>query len=236
MSIKGKPKIEKKVHGSQIAFGFGAASSNIKMYGVPKGGASVNQNQGSSIGGPAYSSGFGEKEYVEPWNYYSYYPVTLPLRRPYSGDPAILDAEEFGEAFDDVEYDENSINAAADLGLMEENVEPSMLFLQLPPTVPMVKQSATAADGHNVNGGKTCKLEDSPGGYMGKMLVYKSGAVKLKLGDTLFDVSPGLDCAFAQDVAVVDTTQKHCCAVAEIDKHVIVTPNVDSIINSIADL
>lgn len=29
-----------------------------------------------------------------------------------------------------------------------------------------------------------------PGGYMGKMLVYKSGAVKLKLGETLFDVSP----------------------------------------------
>lgn len=36
---------------------------------------------------------------------------------------------------------------------------------------------------------KGCSLEDLPAGYMGKMLVYKSGAVKLKLGDTLYDVS-----------------------------------------------
>lgn len=36
---------------------------------------------------------------------------------------------------------------------------------------------------------KGCSLEELPGGYMGKMLVYKSGAVKLKLGDILYDVS-----------------------------------------------
>ncbi|RDY12826.1 hypothetical protein CR513_02327, partial [Mucuna pruriens] len=29
-----------------------------------------------------------EKEYKEPWDYYSNYPVTLPLRRPYSRNPA----------------------------------------------------------------------------------------------------------------------------------------------------
>ncbi|KAF5188081.1 hypothetical protein FRX31_022332, partial [Thalictrum thalictroides] len=29
------------------------------------------------------------KEYAEPWNYYSYYPVTLPLRRPHSGNPGL---------------------------------------------------------------------------------------------------------------------------------------------------
>lgn len=34
-----------------------------------------------------------------------------------------------------------------------------------------------------------CGLEELPDGYMGKMLVYKSGAVKLKLGDILYDVS-----------------------------------------------
>lgn len=32
-------------------------------------------------------------------------------------------------------------------------------------------------------------LEDLPAGYMGKMLVYKSGAIKLKLGDILYDAS-----------------------------------------------
>ena len=32
-------------------------------------------------------------------------------------------------------------------------------------------------------------LEELSEGYMGKVLVYKSGAVKLKLGDALYDVS-----------------------------------------------
>ena len=83
--------------------------------------------------------------------------------------------------------------------LQEENLEPSMFFLQLPPTVPMMKQTGSTA-GHEVGSSsrpsgsigsvkKTCGLEELPAGLMGKMLVYKSGAVKLKLGDTLYDVS-----------------------------------------------
>ena len=37
---------------------------------------------------------------------------------------------------------------------------------------------------------KGCNLEELSRGHMGKMLVYKSGAVKLKLGEVLLDVSP----------------------------------------------
>lgn len=43
-----------------------------------------------------------------------------------------------------------------------------------------------------MGGRKECSLEDLSEGKLGKMLVYKSGAVKLKLGDVLFDVSPFL--------------------------------------------
>lgn len=70
--------------------------------------------------------------------------------------------------------------------------------------MPTVKRSATA-DGPEVTDSsrpsgsrppgvadtvkKTCSLDELPAGYMGKMLVYRSGAIKLKLGDTLYDVS-----------------------------------------------
>lgn len=37
--------------------------------------------------------------------------------------------------------------------------------------------------------GNRCSLDDLPAGFMGKMLVYKSGAIKMKLGDAIFDVS-----------------------------------------------
>lgn len=69
-----------------------------------------------------------------------------------------------------------------------------MLFLQLPPTLPIIKtghegasSSGSSRTVHSAN--KTCGLTELPAGLMGKMLVYKSGAVKLKLGDTIYDVS-----------------------------------------------
>ena len=74
-----------------------------------------------------------------------------------------------------------------------------MLFLQLPPTMPMIKRSATSDDRGVTDsvrrpGGartvkKTCALDELPAGFMGKMLVYRSGAIKLKLGESLYDVS-----------------------------------------------
>lgn len=74
-----------------------------------------------------------------------------------------------------------------------------MLFFQLPAKLPHFKRSATVkgkekaedatpSQGKGVSK-KESNLEELPGGYMGKMLVYRSGAVKLKLGDTLYDVS-----------------------------------------------
>lgn len=81
----------------------------------------------------------------------------------------------------------------------EENRATSMFFLHLPPNLPMLKQSATAngqqktnssgAPGGARNPEKPCSLGELPAGFMGKMLVYRSGAIKLKLGDTLYDVS-----------------------------------------------
>ncbi|XVF48914.1 hypothetical protein PTKIN_Ptkin03bG0226400 [Pterospermum kingtungense] len=238
-SAKTKPKFEKKVAPSQVAFGYGGASASIRSFGFHKGAS------GSSRDGGIHTPGLREgKEYKEPWDYYCYYPVTLPMRRPYSGNPEFLDEQEFASA--NTSFDENSVEPAVELGLMEENLEPSMLFLQLPPTVPMIKQRGSTAgnevDRSSMPAGsvgpvkKTCGLEDLPAGLMGKMLVFKSGAVKLKLGDTLYDVTPGLNCVFAQDVVAVNTEEKQCCVVGDLNKRAVLTPDVDSVLKSLVDL
>ncbi|XVE70697.1 hypothetical protein DITRI_Ditri10aG0091500 [Diplodiscus trichospermus] len=235
-SAKTKPKVEKKVESSRVAFGYGGASASIKSFGLPK--------RASRSSRETFNGLREEKEYKEPWDYYSYYPVTLPMRRPYSGNPELLDEDEF--ASENMTYVENSMEPAVELGLMEENLEPSMLFLQLPPTVPMIKQTGSTA-GHEVDTSsrpvwhagsqkKTCTLEELSAGHMGKMLVYKSGAVKLKLGDTLYDVTPGMNCVFAQDVVAVNTAEKQCCVVGELNKRVVLTPDVDSVLNRLDDL
>ncbi|TKY54428.1 DNA-directed RNA polymerase III subunit RPC4 [Spatholobus suberectus] len=238
-AMKAKHKVEKKVSASQIAFGYGGESTSIKSYGIPRGGSSANISQNSAF------SGVREKEYKEPWDYYSNYPVTLPLRRPYSGNPELLDEEEFGEAAESRTYDESASNPAMELGLLEENLEASMFLINLPPTLPMIKQLDTAG-GQDVNvkskppGGskdveKPCKLNEIPSGFMGKMVVYRNGAIKLKLGNTLYDVSSGMNCVFAQDVVSINTAQKHCCTIGEISKHVTITPDVDAIVDNLSD-
>uniref|UniRef100_A0A2P2QAS6 Uncharacterized protein n=1 Tax=Rhizophora mucronata TaxID=61149 RepID=A0A2P2QAS6_RHIMU len=45
-----------------------------------------------------------------------------------------------------------------------------------------------------------------------------------------------MDCAFAQDVVAINTAEKHCCVVAEIDKRATVAPDVDAILSGISDL
>ncbi|KAL3521406.1 hypothetical protein ACH5RR_019555 [Cinchona calisaya] len=221
-----------------------------------------------------------KREYKEPWDYnHSYYPVTLPLRRPYSGDPEVLDQDEFGEARTASENDESSINSASDLGLLEEGDGVKMLYLQLPANLPFGKRpagtdskerassstpggtvasamtkgkeipgsfsmvSGSAKGKEMVNNSmvtnfskKVCSLEELPPGYMGKMLVYKSGAVKLKLGDVLYDVSPGSNCTFAQDIVAINTSDKDCCDLGELSKRAVVTPDIDSLLDPVIHL
>ncbi|KAL3000408.1 hypothetical protein AAZX31_09G210900 [Glycine max] len=237
---KREPKVERK-SSVEVAFSLGSSSSHsLRTYGTSK-----SIDSGTSSGSPSKyfaneqirsiatedqndasnaSARKIKREYKEPWDYEnSYYPTTLPWRKPNSGDPEILDEKEFGEAATSVEYDENTVNSAAELEIL------------IPTPLPMDKQSNKGKEkiGTSTVSGEATKsknaLEELPRGYMGKMLVYKSGAIKLKLGETLLDVSPGSNCRCVQDVMAVNTAQKQCCNLGEISKRVVVVPNLDSI-------
>lgn len=82
----------------------------------------------------------------------------------------------------------------------EKSDEAQMLLFQFPKQFSLPKVSAGDAKGKSVireeddteikghNARKGCTLKELPAGFMGKLLVYRSGAVKLKLGESLFDV------------------------------------------------
>ncbi|CAA3008737.1 DNA-directed RNA polymerase III subunit rpc4-like [Olea europaea var. sylvestris] len=302
-----RPRAEKK-SSVQVAFSHGVASNSIRSFGKQR---ERKDDQGNVTGlrdlasdgteipnnmqltdaeicedfTDSTSSSISKKkgEYREPWDYdHSYYPITLPLRRPYSGDPEIHDEAEFGKAAAKLEYDENATTSASDLGLLEKADQSQMLFLQFPPNLPFAKrpdtvsrretadhlksstisetnQNVTAGNVPGVAGNSTgmkgkeimgsstypgssygsrkgCSLEELPEGYMGKMLVYRSGAVKLKMGDVLYDVSPGSDCTFAQNVVAVNTVDQHCCELGEFSKRAVLTPDIDSLLDHVIDL
>ncbi|XP_024190493.1 uncharacterized protein LOC112194494 [Rosa chinensis] len=144
------------------------------------------------------------------------------------------------------EYDESTINCASELGLLEQNAKEKLLFVQLPPTLPLVKRPTSAKGKEKVGSSapsekvgaarKGGSLEELSEGYMGKMLVYKSGAVKFKLGDALYDVSPGSDCIFSQDVAAINTAARKCCVLGELGQRVVITPDVDSLLDATIEL
>ncbi|GAB4858812.1 hypothetical protein Ancab_010290 [Ancistrocladus abbreviatus] len=238
-----------------------------------------------SLEGDEHASETDTKEYREPWDYNTNYPVTLPLRRPHSGDPEMLDEAEFGEGGRDMEYDESTINAASELRLLgfeEGNEKTRLLFFQFPAMLPLVEQSTRAKgkekDGSSASStpqgkgkekvgsstssrpagkgkervGSTTSsglglstssnevgrsrqsrgLENLAAGHVGKLLVYKSGAVKLKIGEILFDVSPGSDCNRPQDVVVINTKEQHCSYVGPIEKGAVVTADIDFLSDS----
>lgn len=223
-------KHEKKVLPSQIAFGAGGQSTYLKSYGTKGGSKSEN----------SAFNGVTEKEYKEPWELETEYPIVHPLRKPYSGNPEKLDEKEFGEAAESRTYDESAASSAVELDLLEENPEASAFFMKLPPVIPMIKKPDV--DGKDKRPGgyrgaaKLCKLNDLPPGLIGKMLVYKSGKVKLKLGNTLYDVSSGMNCIFAQEFAAINTAQKFCSALGEINKFATVTPDIDAALDCLSDL
>ncbi|XP_022549484.2 uncharacterized protein LOC106419349 isoform X2 [Brassica napus] len=221
-----RPKGEKKVAASQVAWMGGVVNS-------------ARSNRFSNGYAGAHGSNAPQEiSYQEPWDYYSYYPITLPLRRPNAGDPEVLDVDEF---IKDLGNHEEALNTAADLSLTEDSEEPKMLFMRLP-AVPLANQSATTENRGskpNIRGGaeKACDLKAaSANGFMGKLLVYKSGAIKMKLGEVLYDVSPGLKSEFAQDVMAVNTDEKNCCLVGDVYKHAVLTPDIDSILKDIDNM
>ncbi|KAB2618324.1 mediator of RNA polymerase II transcription subunit 20a-like [Pyrus ussuriensis x Pyrus communis] len=104
---------------------------------------------------------------------------------------------------------------ANDLDLLDENKATSMFFLQSQQYLPTIKQS-TKADGPEAT--KSSGRPGSACNMQSFMLVYRSGAIKLKLGDSLFDVSSGMKCGFAQDVVVTNENEKGFGIISELNK------------------
>ncbi|XP_049283057.1 DNA-directed RNA polymerase III subunit RPC4 [Anopheles funestus] len=52
-----------------------------------------------------------------------------------------------------------------------------------------------------------CTVRDLAEGYIGKIIRYRSGKVKLKLGDIMFDIDLGMDTGFLQELVSINTNQ-----------------------------
>ncbi|RLN25574.1 DNA-directed RNA polymerase III subunit RPC4-like isoform X1 [Panicum miliaceum] len=179
-------------------------------------------------------------------------PIQMPRSFPVTVNSGKFDSEESGDDDDDEDDDndnvelqetqpssiecEASTRPAEELHLLqqEQDSKERMFLFQLPKSLPLPRRSSNIVErkgkGKEVKEGSN--LQQLPQGYLGKMLVFKSGKIKMKLGDVMFDVNPGAESRMPQHVVALNTREKHCCLLGEIEnRHVIVTPDVDSLLN-----
>jgi len=113
--------------------------------------------------------------------------------------------------------------------------EDQMYFVQLPSILPIGRSTGSvghtsvdvADDGVDLMQGKgqaSC-LTGVPGGHLGKLLVYKSGAVKMKVGGIILDVQAGSKCSSDQSLLYLNTSQRRAFNLGQVSQRMILTPD-----------
>ena len=75
------------------------------------------------------------------------------------------------------------------------------------------------------------RIEDLPSGEIGQVLVYKSGKIKMKIGDVMMDMAQGLPVMHRMDVAALSAQSNGFCALGgQVVKRVLVTPDITDLI------
>ncbi|KAF9160016.1 hypothetical protein DFQ26_005965 [Actinomortierella ambigua] len=70
-------------------------------------------------------------------------------------------------------------------------------------------------------------------GKIGRLLVYKSGKVKMQVGDIVMDVTTGSECTFLQDLVVVDSSNKQAFVMGSVQKRMICVPNLEQLLAAV---
>jgi hypothetical protein len=130
-----------------------------------------------------------------------------------------------------------------------------LLFFQLPAVVPMFKKPAgdeddemkDVKDEEEVDKVKAqlplaaqkvsmeeqmaaMDLSDMPQGQIGKLVVLKSGKMKLKLGNVLLDIEQGMRSSFLENVMSVNTDTKKAVELGHIVQKFTCVPNMNALL------
>jgi len=119
-----------------------------------------------------------------------------------------------------------------------------LVFVQLPSLLPSTPKSAPAATTTTTatDGSAPLKrtwddeflgnLKELPGGKLGKLQIFKSGRVKMILGDVTYDVSEGMPCGFLQDLVAIDSGGKSLTSLGEVNKRMVVSLDINGLVET----
>lgn len=124
-----------------------------------------------------------------------------------------------------------------------------LLFFQLPSILPQFEKNndepvepADSKDTQLPPAAKKSTLEsamaslsmgDMPQGQVGSLVVYKSGKMKLKIGDVLFDITQGMQSSFLENAMMVDTLsedKKKVIELGNLTQKFVCMPDMDALL------
>lgn len=90
-------------------------------------------------------------------------------------------------------------------------------------SAPREEERASKQDGSN-------PFRHVDAGRIGKIRIHKSGKAKLVLGESVFDVNPGLNCSFVQELGRIDAKNSVFASLSGIQGRLVCTPDVETLL------
>lgn len=107
--------------------------------------------------------------------------------------------------------------------------EGNLMFFQFPEKLPIIKQKNNRVLMNETT--QCCSLSDMPNRVIGKLLITRSGLVKMKIGDVIFDVNKGMECRGRQELAFVDKSHNNLVMLGSVGDRITVSPDMDSLLD-----
>mmetsp|Transcript_13566 Transcript_13566/g.27088 ORF Transcript_13566/g.27088 Transcript_13566/m.27088 type:complete len:320 (+) Transcript_13566:485-1444(+) len=105
----------------------------------------------------------------------------------------------------------------------------NLMLFQLPEKLPIIKEKNNKVLMNEMT--QCCSLRDVPNKVIGKLLITRSGSVKMKIGDIIFDVNKGMECRGRQELAFVDKNQNNLVMLGPVGDRITVSPDMDSLLD-----
>jgi hypothetical protein len=152
-----------------------------------------------------------------------YKPTTLNYPAEMPRDVNDIDNEDHAEASERISHI-----------FTEAGIDDFMLF-QLPEMLPILPNTNSMTTVHHGEEPKCCSVGDLHNQVVGKLLITRSGKVKMKIGEIMFDVSKGVECRERQELVFIDKRQEtgKLLNVGAVSTRVTVSPDtVDLLLHS----
>lgn len=221
--------------------GGGATSSSMRQLHDARVKAEQHAAHGMEIE-PGMASPSESEDDGPPFDMNAFYPTVLPLQHP---DTATID-EVDASADTAVELrattPEEEVSDGRTAGKLklwpndDDHGGQRLMLMQLPALLPKLQpppkppHHGSASSAATARKAAASSLQQLGNGQVGKLLIFESGAVKMRVGDVLLDVAAGSACECRQEVALISPASSSVTMLGHVQETAICTPNLEQLL------